>query len=193
MEFSASNGGSGGSYEKPKPGTYTGVLIGIADLGTQPGGQYGPKRKIMLRWELHKRKGPQLDSAGNILTITSRYNQSFDVKSSLRPVVEAHTGPIRDGEKTSSKEWLGKSAKLLLKESEDQKYVNVASVTPLDPEEDEVPTQVETIEHWEMSDLTNPPGWAKYAVEQSPEWKESRGVPVGAGTGSAHPDDDIPF
>jgi hypothetical protein len=197
MDFTASNGAaSGGSYEKPRPGTYTGVLIGVADIGTHVG-QYGAKRKLMLRWELHRRKGPSLDSAGNINTITAMYNQSFDVKSSLRPVIEAHVGPIRDGEKVTSREWLGRAAKLVLKESDDGKYTNVDTVAPLDPEEDTAPEPQESFEHWEGEGDGEAPNWCKYMVVKSTEWLKAHGpangarVPAGAATG----DDDsgIPF
>lgn len=197
MEFTASNGGAGGSYEKPKPGKYLGVLIGIADIGTQPGGQFGPKRKLMLRWELHKRKGPSLDSAGHIHTITARYNQSMDAKSSLRPVVEAHIGKLKDDDRTRTQDWLGKAAILDLAEDDSGKYVNVDNVTPLDPEEDVAPTQHEPSEHWEPRDGTPPPHWAKYAVEKSAEWQkihgDGNGAPVGAGVGADDDSSDIPF
>jgi hypothetical protein len=196
MDFTASSGG-GGSYEKPKPGNYTGILIGVADIGTHVG-QFGAKRKLMLRWELHRRKGPSLDSMGNTNTVTCKYNQTFDVKSSLRPVIEAHTGPIKDGEKISSRDWLGRAAKLVLKESDDAKYINVDTVTPLDPEEDEMPERREAFEHWEASDAGPPPLWAKNWVEKSTEWQKAHGqpngtaVPVGA-SATADDDSSIPF
>lgn len=199
MEFTASNGAGGGSYEKPKPGSYYGVLIGFADLGTHIG-QFGAKKRVMLRWELHRRKGPSLDSAGHIHTITAMYNNSFDVKSSLRPVVEAHIGAVKDGEKIDSHNWLGQAARLVLKESDDAKYVNVDIVTPLDPEEDEVPPQQETSEHWEMTDGTTAPTWCGWMVQRSEEWKKEHGTgtangtpaTVGAVTGAGD-DDDVPF
>jgi hypothetical protein len=196
MDFTASNGGGGGSYERPKPGTYTGILIGVCDLGTHVG-QFGAKRRLMLRWELHKRKGPVLDSAGNILTTTAMYNQSFDVKSSLRPVIEAHLGAIKDGEKVTSRDWLGRAAKLVLKESEDGKYVNVDTVTPIDPDEDEIPEAREIADHWEFGDASAPPNWAKYMVDRSNEWKQAHGggrmaVPAGAG-GVDDDESGIPF
>jgi hypothetical protein len=195
MDFTASSGG-GGSYEKPKPGNYTGILIGFCDIGTHEG-QFGAKRRVMLRWELHKRKGPSLDSGGNTHTTTAMYNQSFDAKSSLRPVVEAHIGPVKDGDGSSSRDWLGKTAKLVLKESEDGKYINVDAVTPLDPEEDEAPEQREVSVHWEIGDSDRPPLWAKHMVERSREWKQGQGgggngAPALAGAASGK-DEDIPF
>jgi hypothetical protein len=203
VEFTASTGSGGGSYEKPKPGTYTGILIGVADLGTHVG-QFGAKQRLMLRWELHRRKGPVLDTAGHILTITAMYNQSFDAKSSLRPVVEAHVGKIADGIKIRSQDWLGRPARLVLKESDDGKgYINVDTVTPLDPEEDEVPKQVETSEHWELKDGGKGPDWSSWMYVRSEEWKRANPgtgagtngqgrVPVAAGAAAAGDDDDAP-
>lgn len=195
MDFTASNGAAGGSYERPKPGNYTGVLIGFSDMGTHSG-QYGMKRRVMLRWELHKKKGPVLDAEGNVLTTTAMYNASFDVKSSLRPVIEAHVGEIKDGDRSSSKDWLGHAAKLILKESDDGKYTNVDKVFPLDPEEDETPKRIEALEHWELEDGTPPPKWVKYMLERSEEWKRTNAkakVPVGAGVGSDDDEDRVPF
>lgn len=192
MKFKASTGGDGGSYEKPKPGNYTGILIGIADIGTHVG-QFGAKRKICLRWELHKRKGPSLDSAGFVHTIRAMYNQSFDVKSSLRAVIEAHIGKTKDGDELDAREWLGTAAKLVLQETDDKKYVNVATVAPLDPEEDEKPDQLEKDTFWEGPKDGPPPNWCKDMIERSTDLGAAL-APAGAAKGAAaDDDDDIPF
>lgn len=196
MEFTASNGASGGSYEKPKPGNYLGVLIGVAELGTHQG-QYGPKRRIMLRWELHRRKGPALGADGDILTIFAMYNSSFDVKSTLRQVVEAHVGRYEDGTKVDPQEWLGSAARLVLKESDDGKYVNVDSVVPLDEEEDEAPERRQATELWELTDAAAAPLWCRWMVERSDEWKARKATPAATRRPVSVPatddDDDIPF
>lgn len=170
MQFKVTEGGSGGSYEKPAPGRYKGISVGFADLGTQET-KFGVKRQVMLRWELHKKKGPVLDSQGNILTITARYTASLDQKSSLRPVVECHVGRLVNGRNSMSNDWMGRCVYLSLEESIDGKYVNVASVTRFDPEEDEQPQQVLPVEHWEIADGTQPPGWCAWVVQKSKEWQ----------------------
>jgi hypothetical protein len=201
MDFTTSSTSGDGSYEKPKPGRYTGVLIGFADIGTQTGGQYGPKHKVRLRWELHKRKGPALGVNGTILTATAEYNATMNSKGSLRPVVEAHTGKMPDNQITSSSSWLGKAAIVVLED--DGQYVNVTAVTALDPEEDETPTRQCNLDHWEMNDDAPPPAWAKHRVEKSTEWQEKHGssvvingekIAVAAGAGLPMPDptDDAP-
>ncbi len=180
MEFTSKTGGNG-DYEKPKPGTYTGVCVGFADIGTQSGGQFGPKPKVLLRWEIHRRKGPVLGTDGNILTITERFTASADKKSTLRSVAEAHLGPLPDGTKWVSGQLLGECAKLTLTQSEDGKYVNVSTVVPLDLEEDEKVTETLPLEHWEMKDETAPPAWAKHFVEKSDEWQRKAGFKVDNG------------
>lgn len=195
MDFTPSSGG--GSYEQPKVGTYTGILVGFSEIGTQTGGAYGPKKKVVLRWELHKRKGPSLDAAGHVHTITARYNVSFNEKASLRAVVEKHIGLAANG-RTSSHDWLGKAAKLTLTQSDDGKWTNVDTVAMLDPEEDEVPKQIEAPEHWEIRDGGDPPVWAKHFWEKSQEFAQLNGTrqPVGATAGREPGEDDnldIPY
>jgi len=198
VDFKATSGG-GGSYEKPNPGTYLGVLIGVSDIGTQPT-QFGNKRKIMLQWELHKKKGPVLDSKGNILTIRSMYNQSLHKESSLRPVVEAHIGVLSEDQSTNSRDWLGRAVRLVCKASDDGKYVNVDSVTALDPEDDTAPERVESTTHWEFSDGdSSAPKWCLDMIKKSTEYQAVHGVtPPKNGISSRPPnndddDDDIPF
>src|SRR6516225_6972312 len=178
MDFTAtSGGGDGGSYERPKPGRYTGIIIGFADIGTHAT-QYGSKRKICLRWELHKRNGPAVDSQGNVHTIRAQYNRSFDIKSSFRKVIEAHIGKIKDGDQISSRRLLGTVAILTLDPSTDGRYVNVTSATAFDPEEDVLPKPMLSHEHWELTDTPPPPWWCKDRVDQC----EERGGPKSDGS-----------
>lgn len=196
----------GGSYEQPKVGKYIGVLVGFAFVGTQPGGQYGPKKKCMLRWELHKRKGPSKDSKDFMHTITQTYGATIRGEGSLlRKSLEAHgiEGLDKGG---NSQDWLGKAAWLDLELSDDGKYVNVKGVSKLDPDDDPMPDQVLPGENWDGSDGTTCPGWASWAVARStdlthlaPERKPATpgdsatpaAVPVGRA--SECPDEDIPF
>jgi hypothetical protein len=202
MEFENSPSGDGGSYEKPKAGKYIGVLVGFAYVGTHTGGQYGPKPKVLLRWELHKRKGPSLDSQGYPHTITSRYSATIRGDNSLlRKALAAHGINVAEGEKTDSRDWLGKAAWIDVEWSDDDKYANVVGVSPLDPEDDEVPERKLATEHWEPADGTPPPGWARWAVGRSTDLAhlvkdgngKASGGPVPAGVGAGGDDDDIPF
>lgn len=209
MKFENTPSGGGDSYEKPKPGKYIGVLVGFSYIGTQPGGQYGPKPKVMLRWELHKRKGPSLDSKEFIHTTTQRFGATVRGENSmLAKALVAHGIPVNEGEETESREWLGRAAWLDLEESDDGKYVNVKTISKLDPEDDQAPKQVLPSEHWDDEDAakgTKPPQWAAWAIGKSTDLaslgkakSEANRVPVGAGGGAGgvpggSDDEDIPF
>lgn len=175
---------SGESYEKPKPGKYIGVLVGFAYVGTQPSNLYKPSPRVLLRWELHKRKGPSQDSKGFIHTVTATYGATVTGQNSnLRKVIEAHSGigVIEQGEQTDSAEWLGRAAWLDLKGSEDldqngePKYINVAGVSPLDPEDDQVPEKVLSLEHWDDDSAIagiDPPAWAEFWISRSLDMRD---------------------
>lgn len=205
MDFENAPSGDGGSYEKPKPGKYMGILIGFAFVGTQPGGQYGPKPKVMLRWELHKRKGPSLDEGGNPHTITKTFGATVRGDNSLlKRAIEAHGIKVEEGQKTSSHDWMGKVAWLDVEWSDDEKYANVEGISPLDPEDDEAPQGKLPAEHWEPTDGTPVPSWARWAVAKSSDYAhlvpDKTGAPTGppprkpvpAGVGAGD-NDDIPF
>jgi hypothetical protein len=192
----------GGSYEKPKPGKYIGLLVGFAYVGTQPGGQYGPKPKVMLRWELHKRKGPSLDSQGFVHTLTQTFGATVKGEGSLlRKALEAHGVAIPEGASTDSNQWLGHAAWLDVEWSDDEKYANIKGISRLDPDEDELPPKQLHFEHWEGEADKAPPSWAGWAIAKSTDLAQlapkrdpkpqANGAPVGAGVGAAS--DDIPF
>lgn len=158
----------GGSYEKPKPGKYIGVLVGFAYVGTQPGGQFAARPKVALRWELHKRRGPSVDSQGNIHTIVNSYSATIrGENSTLRKVLEAHGITIPEGGSTDSRDWLGHAAWLDLEESKDSRWVNVASVSRLDPDDDPQPTNTLHLEEWEPDCGKAPPSWCNWLVARS--------------------------
>lgn len=203
--------GDGGSYEKPKPGKYIGVLVGFADVGTQPGGLYDPKPAVLLRWELHKRRGPSLDSAGHPHTITQKYGATIRGQNSrLKAALAAHGIEIGPNESTDSHDWLGKAAWLDLEPSEDQKYINVGGLSKLDPDDDAVPNPSIPLEHWEGADAEPPPAWTHFWIGRSTDLAHrlpggvapsgggstrngsASAVPVGA-PAAGDDDDPIPF
>jgi hypothetical protein len=160
----------------------------------------------MLRWELHKRKGPSTDSQGNPHTITSTFGATIRGDNSrLKKAIEAHIGRIEEGQKTSSHDWLGKAAWLDVEWSDDNPekgYANVVNISPLDPEDDEVPGQKLPAEHWEPTDEAAPPSWARWAVAKSTDYAHLAPTRNGASNGKPLPpvpagvggdDEDIPF
>jgi hypothetical protein len=193
MDFENSAGGSD-SYEKPPEGKYMGVLVGFAYIGIQPGGQYGPKARVMLRWELHKRKGPSVDSKGFVHTITARFGATVKGENSLlKQCLEAHGIEIPEGSTTKSQSWLGHAAWLDLEESIDGKYTNVSNYSKLDPEDDVAPTRKLELEHWEPSDKTTPPIWARHAISKSSDIAHLVAKKEAETVSATANDDDIPF
>lgn len=205
MKFENTPKSDGGSYEKPKPGKYLGVLVGFAYCGTQPGGKFGPKPKVMLRWELHKRKGPSVDSKGFVHTITQTFGATIRGDGSLlRQCLEAHGIAMPEGSSSESRDWFGHGAWLDVEWSADEKYANVTGISRLDPEDDEMPEKKLHFEHWEGEADGRVPDWASWAVARSTDLAHlapkrdakpaSNGTPVGAGVGATADDDsDIPF
>jgi hypothetical protein len=49
----------GGDARKPVPvGNYFGAVVGVYDLGTQPSDRYEATHKVVISFELHRKKGP---------------------------------------------------------------------------------------------------------------------------------------
>ncbi len=216
MKFDNKATFDGGSYEKPDEGKYMGVLVGFAYCGIQPGGTFGAKPKIMLRWELHKRRGPSKDSKGFFHTVSQTYGATVRGENSLlKKALLAHGIDVAEGATTDSKEWLGHCAWLDIEHSDDGKYANVSGISRLDPQDDEIPARVLTLEHWEPDMDSAPPSWCHWAIARSQDLShraparpakdavdDDRSTPIGRpvsrpGVGAAVPiryaDDDIPF
>lgn len=207
----------GGSYEKPPKGKYLGVIVGFANLGVQPGsGQYPAKQQVMIRCELHKRKGPSVDSAGFVHTVTMLFGATVRGENSkLRKALEAFGVPVPEGGEVESRDWLGKAAWLDVDHTKDGKHATVTAISKLDPEDDVVPEAKLTFEHWEGApDEGDCPRWCAWAVARStdlnhraPEYAGGkaaangegavgRPAPAEAAVASATDDDDddfIPF
>lgn len=201
MEFENTPKTDGGSYEKPKEGKYIGVLVGFCYIGTHGGGQYGPKPKVMLRWELHKRRGPSLDSTGFVHTITQTFGATIRGENSLlRKCIEAHGIALPEGAATESRDWLGRAAWLDLEESADKKWINVVGISKLDPDDDGIPEKKLQVEHWEGEQDGAPPPWANWAIAKSsdlahlaaPKKPAAAAVMAPATADTAEDDDDAP-
>lgn len=87
---------SGGSDFKPVPaGAHAAVCDQVVDLGIQDGGQYDPRQKIYLRWQIpservswekdgKRQEGPAI--------IGRTFSLSLSEKSHLRPLLESWRG-----------------------------------------------------------------------------------------------------
>ena len=77
------------SYELSPPGSHTAICFRVVDLGTQFG-MYGPKRQILISWEL-----PDEQMAdGRPFTVSRRYTFSSNRKSALRADIEGWLGRV---------------------------------------------------------------------------------------------------
>lgn len=212
MKLRASSGG--GNFERPKPGNYTGVLVGFFDIGTQPSSNpaFKPQRRCVLLWELHRRKGPVFGQDNRILQTQAMYSLSLNEKSRLRPVACAFEGRVlKDTDEVDLKAWLGRAVKLNLTQEDGSEYVNVSGVTALDPEEDSAPEPITPRNEWEFWTIdkikadpdANIPAIVAKRVEKSEEYRDAKsptaaygkpqGRPAPVTAGGGGDDDDIPF
>jgi hypothetical protein len=115
-------------FEKPKNGTYVGVVADIVDLGLVPT-NFGQKPKIRIVWLLN-----QKDSEGNYFRVMSQVNASANEKSALFGIVKSVLGvvppPPFDAEVL-----LGRSNELFVLNEPDstgtKTFANVKAIMPL--------------------------------------------------------------
>ncbi len=154
-------GGSDKAFEKPLPGTYTAICNGVYNCGKQEGYKGGkPTEKLLLTFELHKRKGPARDKSGNIFECSATVSNTANIKSSL---IAMYAGPMRgkayteDELKALGKQGgfnpetlLGGCCKITLALAESgNPYVE--TVAALDPEDDLVPDQETSQYYWDYT------------------------------------------
>lgn len=174
---------------------YLALVNRVYDLGTQDSGQYGPRHQVLVSWELHGRKGPARDAAGNVFTITKFYSLSFSEKANLRHDVEAMLGkPVADADARKGVDLetlLGFPCRLQVthepRPGGQGVRENVAAIMALDPD-DPVPTPATEHRLFEIEpgEPIPPwvPDWVKRFVERSPEWSgQKAGAPTAAGSG----------
>jgi hypothetical protein len=185
------------------PGIYVGGIIGVYDVGTQDG-QFGKKHQVVVQTELHKKRGPAVDSKGRPFVVSQFYNLSFGTmngkRSKLRADVEVivnHTFTDEEAERGYDiQNLLGESYRLNLVESikpDGKKFAKVTSVMPL--EEDEARPEIQSDEVYFERDaetikagkLDGIPAWIAKFVQRSEEWVAVHGTPKNDGTNGSTP------
>lgn len=86
---------AGGNFDPTPEGRHLMVCSRVVDLGTQDGGQYGPKRKIRIFWELPQERMTMLidDVERDVPVLHSeQYAVSFHEKSNLGRALTAWRG-----------------------------------------------------------------------------------------------------
>lgn len=211
MGLKVNGSGSGEARELVPAGGYLGVICGVYDIGTQAGGQYGPKRQIVVTWELHNKKGVVKDKAGEPVTISKFYTLSFNEKATLRKDVEAMTGtPVSESDALAGfdiENLLGMQCRLRVvhyEKKDKSKGDKIGTLMPLD-EDDPKPEAVSDSVYFEITPEVIA---AKAVPDYVPKWVANKvrestqlggtGKPAGnplAGpvTVPADNGDDIPF
>lgn len=83
-------------FRRVPEGVHQAVCNLVADCGIQPGGQYGPRQQVYIRWEIPAERLEWTDSDGNVrrgpMNIGRFYTASLSEKATLRRDLENWRG-----------------------------------------------------------------------------------------------------
>lgn len=175
------------------PGNYFGVVVGVYDIGTQPSEKYDPVHKIILQFELHKKKGPALTAKNEPLMISGFYPLAFGINqktkkaSKLREAVEGILGKtFTDAEAKAGYDvtrLLEKGCRLTVAHDKDEKgnptYDYIKSYMPLDDDDPQIESLSNCIvyELDTASDIPDDvPKWVQKQIRKSLEWVKVHGA-----------------
>lgn len=188
---------SGSGFQNVTPGTYQGVCTQIIDLGSQDSTYKGVTkkvRKLYLGWELS-----ELMEDGRPFLVRSMYTASLGEKSALRKTLESWRGRSFTDEELKGfdlSKLLGVNG--LLSMVQNDKYVNVGSISPL--LKGMVPIQAQSgftifnLDEFSESQYSALSDYLKGKICQSPEYAKVSGKPVEHhADADGVPVDDIPF
>jgi len=189
-------------------GNHRAVCIGVYDLGTQPGGQFKPKRKVRIVWELCD----ELMADGRPFVAGKDYTNSLHEEATLRKHLESWRG-----RKFTSDEVKGFDiAKLLgvncflnvihetFEDGSGKQYGKVTAVASM-PKGMPKQAAINPLMEFSIQDSQGVfpegmPDWLKKKIEASPEWQtlvltlEGNDAPEAAPLSRDPGDDeDIPF
>ena len=87
---------SGGGFEPVAAGAYAAICDQVVDLGLQPGGQYDPKHKVYIRFQVPAERVTWKNKDGQEqegpMVIGRTFTLSLGEKSYLRPFLESWRG-----------------------------------------------------------------------------------------------------
>jgi hypothetical protein len=185
---------TGEARELAPEGGYLAACVGVIDLGTQPGGQFGPSHKLALMFELHKKKGPVRGKDDKPLVITQFVPLSFGIstsgqKAKLRQAVEGILGKTftdqeaKAGYDVTQLIEKGCRVKVVHEKSKDgqKTYDGIESYMPLD--EDDPDLRIETNSVVYELDPESPvpeevPAWLAKMIHKSAEFVKVHGQPA---------------
>lgn len=207
MGFTIKTTAAGGDFTLAPAGTHNAVCTRLIDLGTDDGGLYGPKRQIMIGWELEERD-PTFDNAR--FMVFGYYTLSMNEKANLRKLLTGWRGKdYADDEDVDIASIVGRPCMLTVVHAQNQQgntraKVNAASPLPkgleaLTPEGDTIclnlePGEFDSAEFEKLSERL------QERLRQTPEWQaltdgpQKNPQPVAMeATGGDDLNDDIPF
>lgn len=200
----------GGEDFSPVPaGAHQAICYGVVDLGTQQNknSQYGPKRKLLLLFELPFERGDFGEGRENLpRAISATFTASLSSRAILRSTLESWRGrPF------SEKELEGFDPKVLIgvncqlnvvhEKRNDKTYANIKSIMPLAKGQTKMPMENPAL-YFSLDDQTDLA--ALKFPENMPDWIKQRiafcdevlAVVEGKGHGAPHhddaPPDDVP-
>lgn len=201
------SGKEGGSYTPAPAGNHLGVCVRVLDLGTQTGGQYGPKRKVMISWELSEERIAYVDKDGNPqegpYIVSKKYNLTLGGKekpSMLRTDLESWRGKAFTPEEEKAfdlSNLLGAPALISVVHelgSNGNTYANIKGVAKLSkgmkPPTPEGKTLFFSFDDWDGHEAPQVHPKLLDLLQQTPEWHQKANL---AGAGNGGTDEDIPF
>lgn len=163
----------------------------VCDLGLQEGGQWGPKAKIQIGWEI---PGARMKD-GRCFSVFERYTASLSERSQLRPMLEAWRGrPFTPDELKGFNvgQLLDKCCQVLVqhraykgRDGKERKAANVTAVMPIKgrtlPPMENTPILFDLAKPDNLNDL---PDWLRKRIN-IPDGTFANGPPP-------HSDDDVP-
>lgn len=195
-------GGGDREFELVPPGTHTAVCVLIADVGIQPGGNFGPKHKVLFMFETPDNR---TSDSNKPLIITERHTASMNKKANMRLMLEGWRGASFTDEDAATfdvRKVLGRPCLVgvVHNKSGDKTYANITQVLAL-PKGMPVPKAEAPLIYYgpdDDSDYDKLPPWVKKLVDGqlAPEKAPSREAMDDAmadQAGGGGFEDEIPF
>ena len=195
---------SGKERELVPAGNYFAVVVGVFDIGTQPPNnpKYDPVHKVILQFELHRKKGVCRDKEEKPLRISGFYPLAFGrkknkEKAKLRQAVEGILGRSFTEEEAKEgydiAELLDTSCRLVVAHDTGEDgtmYDQIQSLSPLEEDDPEPRPESDSILYEMDPDSEIPdevPEWVQRMIKKSKEWRDVNGDGDGKPSRGGHP------
>lgn len=219
MSLTAKETGGTGSFDPVPEGTYIARCVSVVDLGLQDSGQWRPKEKIYLGFEVPGERAEWTDSDGNEkegpALVGQRYTNSLSDKAHLRAHLQSWRGKAFTAEELQGfdvRAILGVPCMISVTHNHkgDRVYANIASIMKL-PKGTQCPDAETELLSYSDEDpdaaakFDKLPEWMQRAIEAGRTTSAAQSENPASGSGTTEPapppesqsgtdfDDDIPF